>query len=399
MRFPAGRLALVTVVTAVACSAFAAYRYSAPLPALTATTLLPESAVPLSETVAIPWSRNGAAAIAVDRLGVIGASGDDRMRPIASVAKLMTTHVVLKAHPLRPGEPGPEVRVTADDVRNYNRHVALDNSVVLVAEGRSLTQYDLLQALLIASGNNIADLLARWDAGSSEAFVAKMNAEAAALGMTKTRYVDPNGTSPHSLSTAGDQLILIQSLMTNPVFAEIVAKRQAQIPVAGTIATTNQSLGRAGIVGGKTGWTEEAGGNLVFVAKTTVDGRPVTFFGAVIGESDRPSSFATSERLASAVASGLRFVKLLSSGTAVLDVHGAWGASMRAVLGGDAEALAWPGVMLQTRVEPALPTRLPIAAGAALGSVTLTYGSQKATLPLRAEQPLSAPNLGWRVLR
>jgi len=399
MRFPAGRLAVFMLALFVAFGAFAVYRYREPLPPLTVTQLLPESSVPVAAASAVPWPRSGAAALAVDRIGLIGSNGDDRMRPIASVTKMMTAYVVLKGHPLRPGERGPEVRITAEDIRNYNRHLAMDNSVVPVAEGQLLSQYDLMQALLIASGNNIADLLARWDAGTIEAFVMKMNAEAAAFGMTKTRYADTNGTSAQSMSTASDQLVLAQTLMTNPVFAEIVGRRQAQIPGAGTIMTTNVSLGRAGIVGVKTGWTEEAGGCLVFAANVTVDGRPVTLFGAVIGESDRPNAFSSSERLATAVAAGLRFTKVLPASTPVLNLESGWGSDAQAVAAADVEALVWPGMAASTQVELLLPSAVPIQAGAEVGRVVVSYGAQRVSVPLKAQARLDGPGLGWRVLR
>jgi len=61
---------------------------------------------------------------------------------------------------------------------------------------------------MIPSACNIADYLARWDAGSTAAFVRKMNATATALGLRRTHYADASGLSPGSRSTAVDQAIL-----------------------------------------------------------------------------------------------------------------------------------------------------------------------------------------------
>jgi D-alanyl-D-alanine carboxypeptidase (penicillin-binding protein 5/6) len=68
--------------------------------------------------------------------------------------------------------------------------------------GEKLTGLQALQAMLIPSGNNIASLLARWDAGSQAAFVAKVNVAAGPLGLRSTRCADVSGADPATASTA-----------------------------------------------------------------------------------------------------------------------------------------------------------------------------------------------------
>src|SRR5207247_2809090 len=106
-------------------------------------------------------------------------------------------------------------------------------SVVSIAAGEQLTELQALQALLLPSANNIAAVLARWDAGSAERFVARMNAAARSLGMAHTRYTDPSGYDDASVSTAADQVRLVDPAMRLPVFARIVATPSATLPVAG----------------------------------------------------------------------------------------------------------------------------------------------------------------------
>jgi D-alanyl-D-alanine carboxypeptidase (penicillin-binding protein 5/6) len=65
--------------------------------------------------------------------------------------------------------------------------------VVSIAAGEQLTVRPAVLALLLPSAHNIAAVLARWDAGSLERFVARMNVTARSLGMTRTRYTDPSG--------------------------------------------------------------------------------------------------------------------------------------------------------------------------------------------------------------
>ena len=69
-----------------------------------------------------------------------------------------------------------------------------------VQPGEKLNERQLLDGLLVHSANNLADVLAQWDAGSIPAFVAKMNATATSLGMTHTHYADASGLDP---GTAG----------------------------------------------------------------------------------------------------------------------------------------------------------------------------------------------------
>lgn len=124
--------------------------------------------------------------------------------PIASLAKIMTGYVVLRDRPLPAAGPGPVITVAAADAAAYARDQRQGQSVVRVAAGEKLTERQALEAMLIPSGNNIASLLARWDAGSEAAFAAKMNTRARQLGLGGTRYGDASGADPATVSTAAD---------------------------------------------------------------------------------------------------------------------------------------------------------------------------------------------------
>ena len=93
------------------------------------------------------------------------------------------------------------------------------------------------------SANNLADVLAQWDAGSIPAFVAKMNAAATALGMTHTHYADASGLDPGTRGTAGDELLVTQAAMAIPTFAAVVAQPSVTLPVVGVLSNY-VSLGR-----------------------------------------------------------------------------------------------------------------------------------------------------------
>jgi D-alanyl-D-alanine carboxypeptidase (penicillin-binding protein 5/6) len=111
-----------------------------------------------------------------------------------------------------------------------------------------------------------------------------MNATARSLGMTRTRYTDPSGYDDATVSTAADQVRVVDRAMGLPVFASIVATPSATLPVAGTVHNTNTLLGRNGFVGVKTGSTDAAGGCFAFRAIRWIGGKRTTITGVVLGQ-------------------------------------------------------------------------------------------------------------------
>jgi serine-type D-Ala-D-Ala carboxypeptidase (penicillin-binding protein 5/6) len=229
------------------------------------------------------WPAYGQAAVQIEQ-SQVQAGPNQHAAPIASVAKVMTAYLVLRDHPLRPGEDGPTITLTDADVADTDRRLGQEESVVPIAAGEQLTERQALQALLLPSANNIAAVLARWDAGSVEGFVARMNAAARSLGMSHTRYTDPSGYDDATVSTAADQVRLVDRAMRLPVFASIVATPSATLPVAGAVHNTNTLLGHDGFVGVKTGSTDAAGGCFAFRAIRWIDGKRTTITGVVLGQ-------------------------------------------------------------------------------------------------------------------
>jgi D-alanyl-D-alanine carboxypeptidase (penicillin-binding protein 5/6) len=229
------------------------------------------------------WPADGQAAVQIGQ-SQVRAGPNQHAAAIASVAKVMTAYLVLRDHPLRPGEDGPTITLTDADVSDTDRRRDREESVVSVAAGEQLTELQALQALLLPSANNVAAFLARWDAGSADRFVARMNATARSLGMTNTRYTDPSGYDDATVSTAADQVRIVDRAMRLPVFASIVATPSATLPVAGTVHNTNTLLGYDGFVGVKTGSDDAAGGCFAFRAIRWIDGKRTTITGVVLGQ-------------------------------------------------------------------------------------------------------------------
>ena len=243
------------------------------------------------------WPAFGQAAFIQGGQSQIQAGPNQHAAPIASVAKVMTAYLVLRDHPLQLGQDGPTITLNDADVADTVRRAGQGESVVPIAAGEQLTERQALQALLLPSANNIAAVLARWDAGSVEGFVDRMNATARSLGMTDTRYTDPSGYDDATVSTAADQVRIVERAMRLPVFASIVATPSATLPVAGTVHNTNTLLGHDGFVGVKTGSTNAAGGCFAFQAIRWIDGKLMTITGVVLGQ---PGDDQTAAGLAAA---------------------------------------------------------------------------------------------------
>jgi serine-type D-Ala-D-Ala carboxypeptidase (penicillin-binding protein 5/6) len=236
------------------------------------------------ELGAVSWPASGTSAAGISGHGVTDGPGATRRVPIASVAKLMTAYVILQDHPLSANGSGPDITVEPPEAAEYPSQVANGDSLVAVAAGETLTERQALEALLLPSADNIAWILARWDAGRQDAFTAKMNDTARRLDMSGTRYTDPSGLDASTVSTAADQVRLGLAVMNVPALAAITAMPAAVVPVAGVIRNTNTLLGQDGIVGLKTGSTRAAGGCFLVAAWQQVSGRSTLIVAATFGQ-------------------------------------------------------------------------------------------------------------------
>ena len=203
--------------------------------------------------------------------------------PIASVAKVMTAYVVLKHVPLRVDDSGRRFVVGQDDVVDTETRRREGQSVVDVRAGEQLTERDALMAILLASANNIAVLVARQVSGRVASFVAEMNDSARALGMSHTTYTDPSGYDDGTVSTALDQLRLAQVVAKDETLAAMMATRSYWLPV-GEVTNTNALLGQNGFVGMKTGSDEAAGGCFMFRAVWPTESGNRSLIGVVLGQ-------------------------------------------------------------------------------------------------------------------
>ena len=390
---------VVLLVLIVAAGGFVALRLSKPAPAPAATPALVRTVHVPTQAVTLPWPTAGQAAIAVPSIGINVASGPEQPVPVASLTKLMTAYVILHDHPLSSHQTGPTITVSQADVDDYEFDTVNDDSNAQVALNEQITEKQVLGGLLVHSADNYANLLARWDAGSLPAFVAKMNAAAARLGMTHSHFVDASGVNPGSASTASDLLKVAVPDMANPTFASMVQMSSITLPVAGTISTYTPLLGLQGVIGVKSGFTDAAGGCDVLGVVRTVHGKPTLILAAVTGQ-EGPVVLAQAGlhalALVDAVAPLIGTTTVLAGDQVVAHVTQG-GSSVNARTVSSASVLTWPGVTATRVFLPATHIVDQPRRGTTAGKVVVSLGTQKVAVPVQTERDIPPTTLLHRI--
>lgn len=218
------------------------------------------AAVLLSAVPAVSVSADGAPAVSAHASVLYEPEGGrfpfeknaDQRLPIASTTKLMTALVVLR---LTPTDAVLTVPAEA---------CGIEGSSVYLRPGEQLTAEQLLYALLLRSANDAAAALAVSLCGSTEAFVAEMNAEAERLGCTNTHFANPHGLDdPEHYSSARDLAKILAACAENAEFLRICGEKKYVLPLEGrTQVLTNHNkllFLRQDVLCGKTGFTKKAG--------------------------------------------------------------------------------------------------------------------------------------------
>ncbi len=218
------------------------------------------------------------AALAVDMDSGISLyeKDPDKLLLPASTTKIMTALVAMENY-------------SNDQVLGVS-DTKIEGQTMGLKKGEQIRVVDLLYGLLVYSANDAAEVLARSFEGGREAFIAAMNEKAKELSLTNTKFTNPSGLDGEEhVTTARDLIRISEVAMENPEFAKIVGtKIQIVKSVDGKIThyltNINELLGKIpGVLGVKTGWTENARENLVTYVDR--DGHKVMI--AVLGSQDR----------------------------------------------------------------------------------------------------------------
>ncbi len=200
----------------------------------------------------------------------------DKLLLPASTTKIVTALVAMEAY--------PESAVL--EVKN----IKIEGQKMGLISGEKMKVGDLLYGLLVFSANDAAEVLAQNYPGGREAFVEAMNAKARQLHLESTNFNNPTGLDGNGHVTTARDLIRVATLaMKNSEFARIVGTKQTVVrsengKIAHRLTNINELLGVVdGVLGVKTGWTENARENLVTYIER--DNKKIMI--ALLGSQDR----------------------------------------------------------------------------------------------------------------
>jgi D-alanyl-D-alanine carboxypeptidase (penicillin-binding protein 5/6) len=397
-RRPRGRrrrvLTFTTLGVVVAAAAYTVLTAIAPLPAAAeaasaSTTIRPAAAQPAFPS----W---GSAAVGmVGRNDLLVKNGSMASTPIASMTKTITALVLLAKHPIAAGTEGPAITFTDADVAILHQVWAEDGSWAPVQAGEQLTEKQALTAMLLPSANNYAYSLANWGFGSVDAYLTYTNAWLNSHGFTGTHVTDPSGLDPGTVSTPVDLVGIGKLVIANPVLASIVDTTTADLPGAGTVDNGNKLLGQDGVIGIKTGWTDQAGHCLLFAASVTLHGHPVTLVGVVTGAPDYTNLWTDVPVLLKSVEAGFHEVTVGASSTDYGTYRSVWGqsATLKSEKSDGIFVFSDTPIKVTVRSDPVTLA----SPGDDVGTVTFSGGGQRFSSTLTVSKAVEDPGLGWRL--
>jgi D-alanyl-D-alanine carboxypeptidase (penicillin-binding protein 5/6) len=366
----------------------------APLQAAAVTVSTPEEPVPAVPGLDFP--RYGASAIgALGYPGVLAQSGSDAALPMASITKVITALVVLESHPLAVGEEGPTATMTAADAALYGSYLAQNGSVSTVSAGMTFTERDLLELTLIKSANNYATSMALWAFGSQDAYLEATRTWLEAHGLDEIVVTEPTGINPANVAPVDQLIELAKIALQNPVVAEIVATKKAEVPQVGVLPNTNELLGISGVDGIKTGTLLDFGANLLFSADYTVGESAVTIVGVVLGGPNHDQIDADIVDLLGTAVDNFTEVEVAADAETFATYEALWGDSVGAVAADRVTLLTWAGAPIEVEVVT-VDVRTGTA-GEDVGDIRFTSGPKTATIDLELAADLDDPGPWWRL--
>lgn len=353
-------------------------------------------AQPAVSSAKIIWPARGQAALGALNYGLLGTSGEQKAAPIASIAKTMVALAVLDKKPLEIGKQGPEVNMTEEDVNYYKTDLAQNGSVVPVRDGEKLTEYQLLQALLIPSGDNIATTLAIWAFGSVTNYLNYANAYAKNLDLKQTHFADASGLSPDTVSSARDLVILGEKILQNQIIREIVNQSEITLPLAGKVRNYNTLLGKENIIGIKTGNTDEAGGCFLFSATNNFDGVDITIIGAILGAKTRNDALNETLAFLQSNVRNFELVTVVKAGQTVASFDVPWGKKVNVLAKDNLSILLVNGEKIEPKVSINDISTIKNK-GDEIGKISASAASEIVTVPLILDGKISRPSIFWRL--
>lgn len=348
----------------------------------------------------LAWPTTSKAAVGIMGSSILETKGDQSQAPTASTAKAIAALTILDKYPLNPGQDGPQIKLTEADVELYNSYAAKNGSLVRVEAGEEINQYQMLQAMMLPSANNMADTAGIWAFGSLPGYSAAANAFLAKHNISSTKVGgDASGLLPETTSTPSDLVKIGELVMENPVLRKIVGTKQVtNFPVAGTLTNTNTLLGQEGIVGIKTGNSDQAGYVFLGASETKMNETTVVIVTAVMGASSRAAAMSESLALTKSARANFHTVEFAKAGEKVGSYKLPWGGSVPVVASQNVSVKVWNSSRA-TAVLKLNDISSNTQSGARVGAVGVgkSATSNLPPVPVTLAAPPSQPSVVWRL--
>ena len=395
--FPATKFVSILLLFVIGLGLYVYWRWQAPLP------LLQPQRIAVSESSGssspITWPTSGQSALGIIGHGVLASNGAQTPAPTASVAKLITALSVLQTKPITVGTQGPLITITPADEALYQSYASQGGSVAAVAVNEKISEYQLLQGMLLPSANNMADTLAIWAFGSLGAYQQHANNLVMKLGMHQTHVgTDASGFNPSTTSTASDLIKLGEVASKNTTISGIGIQKTATLPVAGTVKNVNWLLGTAGINGLKTGNSNQDAGVYVFSAPYMVaKNKSITIIGAIMQSASLQSAMDSSLPLLASAQKATAFIPVYSAANVFARYSVPWQSTVEAINQQAVSALAWQGIPLNNPLISVQAIQPPLPNGAIVGTISYPEDLKSNNSRFILSGTIQKPSIWWKL--
>jgi len=348
---------------------------------------------PTSPAAAVTWPTAGVGVAGIAGIDTIAESSTTPI-PMASISKLVTVLMILDELPLAVGEQGPSFAFTSSDRETYEEYLANDESALDVPVDGSLTQFQMLQGILIGSAGNYTDRLAGSIWPTDQVFASAARSWLDQHGLPGISLAEPTGIDPANTADPASLVRLAELALANPVVAEIVRTPTVELPGAGEVTNTNDLLADPAVVGVKTGSLEDFY-SLLAAKDITVGSTNVRIYAAALGQPSDEDRDQETARLLAEVAAEVSTPRVLPAGTLAGVVSTAWSATANIVTDADAAVTLWNGA------SGAVTTNLDLGdartADAPVGQVLVRGALDAATVGVHLTADIPDPDAWWRL--
>lgn len=323
---------------------------------------------------------------------VLYSLNPDEQRAMASTTKMMTALLIME-----------NCKDLNAKVTTSQRAAEVGEASIFLQAGETLTVREMLNGMLIQSGNDAATALAEYQGGTVEAFADQMNRKAAQLGMTNTHFTNPHGLDdPNHYTTAADFAKLGRELMKYPEICEIVKRSEYSIPWPGqpwprSLVNHNHMLDVYPFINGiKTGFTDAAGQCIVTSASENGVNLIISYLGGPsLGERD-----ADVVNLARFGFDSYRQKTVIARGTeyASVEVPFYYNKQLSLVAADDLSRTVYVRDTMEQKLVLPEELRLPVHKGDKIGLVEVyENGKYLGSSYLLASEDIIEPGMGERV--